>query len=936
MNPANTVRVAASARIQLILCAGFAAFLLLMLSPHTISAHAALETSNPVNGDVLATAPVEITTRFTERLEQSYSRLELYDSLGNQIEGTSLTFPADEYTMALALPANLPNGTYSVLWRTLSNDDGHSAQNYFAFTVGSNADIVPIAIPGSATDDANAPQWAKTTSRWAALVGVAALIACWPIWSTIIRPALGPVRGEAVPMVRRMRRFALYSVILAIAGSLYALAVQAWTLPEGSFFDKLINTLGQTRYGHLWLARIGLIVALGLVLAACGWWFTKRRQVEGIAAWVAVAALPIPFSLIAHASAQTSGRMFSVIADVIHLAAASIWAGGIAILVFVLLPGLRPMTSDDRRTVLRSVLPRFSTMALICMATIGLTGFYAGWLHVGNWAALTSTDYGRALIVKLALLAVILILAGVNLLVIGRKFDQKDIEGNAVPIWTRRLRWTVSGELVLILLLLVAVGQMTSLQPARDVMVEESRQIEVDFDSASPSSTLLLAPGIAGVNHFRLEVSGPTLPTDTEAILRLTIPDNDDLGTKEIQLSRVAGNAFEHHGSELSIAADWQMTAIIREKGKAPISAETTVGIGTTAPDVDVPSDPWRFKTLGGVTGLTLILAGVAGLIVGLRSRRPTTRKELGGLGVAALILGVILLFQARIDPILANAGGSAAINPEDIAMIERGEAIYTQQCLSCHGPELRGDGPDSAGMQPPPADFSQPHTMVHSDEDLIYWVRKGKQGTAMPGFESTLSNQDIRDVLSYIESEQGQMGDTASAADPASCTVAPITMDQLSALAGNGATPNDSAIAVASDGTVDDGTVTAVTATINELMACTNAVDTMRRLALFTEDYLGEVFASGISPEFAVSAEQAPVPRPEGERIALVEIRDIELLDDGRVVATVETVDDLNQDHLHPEPAGDSSGEAATPTVAQLVFAPSGDRWLIDDIITE
>jgi hypothetical protein len=160
--------------------------------------------------------------------------------------------------------------------------------------------------------------------------------------------------------------------------------------------------------------------------------------------------------------------------------------------------------------------------------------------------------------------------------------------------------------------------------------------------------------------------------------------------------------------------------------------------------------------------------------------------------------------------------------------------------------------------------------------------------------------------------------------------------MDQLTALAGSGATPDDPAIAVAGDGTVDDGTVTAVTATINELMACTNAVDTMRRLALFTDGYLGEVFASGISPEFVASADQEPVARPEGERIALVGIRDIELLDDGRVIATVETVDDLNQDHLHPSSTGDTSGEDPISTVAQLVFAPSGDRWLIDDIITE
>ena len=174
------------------------------------------------------------------------------------------------------------------------------------------------------------------------------------------------------------------AIAVAIAGSIDALAVQAWSLPEGSWVDKVVNTLGQTRYGHLWLARFGLIAGLGLVLAACGWWFTHRRQVEGIIAWALAAAVPLPFSLIAHASAQSHGRTFAVIADAVHLAAAAIWAGGVVMLAMVLLPVLRRASDVERRPVLIAALVRFSTLALICMAVIGVTGFYAGWLQVGN------------------------------------------------------------------------------------------------------------------------------------------------------------------------------------------------------------------------------------------------------------------------------------------------------------------------------------------------------------------------------------------------------------------------------------------------------------------------------------------------------------------------------------------------------------------------
>jgi copper transport protein len=894
---------------------------LLLAVPATASAHAALDSSTPLAGEVVSSAPAEITLSFTEPLEQSYSRIELFNSQGAHVDGTTLTFGEDGFTMVLALPEGLPNDTYSVLWRTLSEADGHTAQNYITFTVGTNSNIVPVVIPGTSSDGDAVPQWMKTTSRWAALLGAALLMAAWPVGSTVIRPGLGPVRPHARQVIGRIRRYILVAAILAIAGSIYALLVQAGTLTDGSPLDKVINTLGQTRYGKLWLLRVGILLCLALVLPACGWWFAKRRQVEGIAAWALAIGAAMPFSLIAHASAQPSGRTFAIVADSIHLFASAIWFGGVALLVTVLLPALRPMTAEERSGVLRKVLPRFSLMSLIAMATIGLTGFYAGWLHVGNLSALTSTSYGRALIVKLVALAIILILAATNLIIIERRIQQRDA-GEVANVWSPRLRWTVTGELILALILLGAVGQMTSLQPARDVMVERSRQVSIDFEESDPSATLLLAPGIAGVNHFRVEVGGRALSPETEVLLRLTIPDRSDLGTREIQLSRVSGNAFEHHGSEIGIAADWELTVIIREPGAAQLSAATTATVGNTAPDVDVPADPWRFETLGGLTGLVLVLSGIAGIIVGWRSGRTVTRKESAGLGVAALLLGCILLFQARIDPILANAGRDDAIDTANVAMVERGEDIYIQQCLSCHGAELRGDGPAGVGLDPPPANFSAPHTMVHSVEDLIYWIRNGKQGTGMPAFGGVLSDDEIAAVLTYIQREQDQFATTAVASDSASCTVSPTTIEQLESFAQSGDVASTFLPAVANT-TVDSVTFDAITNTTNQLLACTNAMDTMRRLSLFSGPYLANEFAAGVPADFASTAADFE-PLPQQSWLRLVTIRDVQQLEDGRVIATVEVED----------PTGQLTPGSSGTTTARLVFVQSGDTWLIDAML--
>lgn len=719
------------------------------------AAHAALESSMPESGVVLADAPSAITVRFTERLERSYSRLQLFDSQGDEVSGTTLRPGDDEYTMALELPPDLPNGTYSVLWRTLSNDDGHTAQNYFAFTIGSDTDVAAVVIPSTGDENGGPPQWLKTVSRWAALVGLATLIAVWPVWYAVVRPALGSVWRFAPAIIARMHQFALGAIILATAGSIFALAVQATTLPDGTLLDKILNTLGQTRYGELWLYRIALIMVAGMILSICGWWFPHRKPFRGIAAWLIAAALPIPFSLIAHAAAETVGRSVAVTADIIHLFAASVWIGGLFILTLVLFPALHGASAEQRRAVLAVAIPRFSVLGLISWASMGLTGFYAGWLHVGNLEALRSTDYGQSLLIKLGLLVGILILAATNLLLIERRIIRN--RAPEVPIWSKRLRWTVALEVVLVIGVLIAVGQMTSLQPARESVTERAQQVEIPFELANGQAELLLAPGTVGVNHFRVEAPESQITDETEALLRLTIPTREDLGTKEIQLSRVLDDAFEYHGSELSIADDWEITLILREQGAAPITAVAEQTIGTAAPDVDVPTEPWRFDSSGGVLGLLLLVVGIAGIIFAIYAGRGSLRRESGGMGAVAFALGMILLVQARVDPVLAVSGG--AIYSSDPAMIERGEDVYAANCLSCHGADLRGSGLDGAGMQPPPADFSQPHTMVHSMEDLVYWVRNGKQGTGMPAFDDVLSDQDIRDVLSYIQARQAEFG---------------------------------------------------------------------------------------------------------------------------------------------------------------------------------
>ncbi len=164
------------------------------------------------------------------------------------------------------------------------------------------------------------------------------------------------------------------------------------------------------------------------------------------------------------------------------------------------------------------------------------------------------------------------------------------------------------------------------------------------------------------------------------------------------------------------------------------------------------PTPPWRFGT-GGIVGLLLLGIALVGFVVAWRAGKSRLRMESAGLGVAAALLGLMLMTQARIQP----AGGLDPGMTNPIAAtsdsLTRGQELYTANCLACHGATGQGDGPDAANMAPPPADFTAPHAAVHSDAELYDWIRNGKPGTAMPAF-GDLTDEQIWDLINYIQVE--------------------------------------------------------------------------------------------------------------------------------------------------------------------------------------
>ena len=97
-----------------------------------------------------------------------------------------------------------------------------------------------------------------------------------------------------------------------------------------------------------------------------------------------------------------------------------------------------------------------------------------------------------------------------------------------------------------------------------------------------------------------------------------------------------------------------------------------------------------------------------------------------------------------------------------------RGADLYAESCASCHGAKLEGQPnwrtPGEDGVLPAPPHDKTGHTWHHEDSMLFNYTKFGGQITleragitsaksGMPGFEDSLSDQDIWDILAYTKS---------------------------------------------------------------------------------------------------------------------------------------------------------------------------------------
>jgi mono/diheme cytochrome c family protein len=87
-------------------------------------------------------------------------------------------------------------------------------------------------------------------------------------------------------------------------------------------------------------------------------------------------------------------------------------------------------------------------------------------------------------------------------------------------------------------------------------------------------------------------------------------------------------------------------------------------------------------------------------------------------------------------------------------AMLARGQALYAQNCVSCHGPTGDGDGPAGKGLNPPPRCFAKPEGWVNGShiDGIFKTLDQGVKGSSMVAY-TMLTKRDRMALVHYVRS---------------------------------------------------------------------------------------------------------------------------------------------------------------------------------------
>jgi copper transport protein len=554
-------------------------------------AHAVLIQTEPAASQVYATPPPAVVLRFSEPVQVGLGGIRLFDSNGKRIETGRPTHPQGAGTTVSSSLPKLDDGTYVATWRVISSD-GHPIQNAFTFSVGAVSRNGPSAnsLANRLLNSQGGSQLVGVINgilrfvEFAAIglmLGAFGFIAlCWPAGRRS-RPVLRIIRG---------------SWVAAFVGAIAAVLIESsYTAGLGladAFKPSVVHDYIDTHVGHVMVLRI-----LALIVVFAFGRMLLRRSSFGAARTAFAGALGLgllaTFTYAGHARTgmQVPG---AVIADLAHLAAFSLWFGGLVVLVTVV---LRP----EDPSALEPAVSRFSNVALGAVVVLIGSGTYQGWRQVGSFGALKDTTYGRLLLVKIGLVAVVVLAAALTRDIVQQRLRGGDELPEGVPFearerlpvgpgaaladfdledradTARRMRVSVAVEVIFLVAVLAVTALLVDSAPARTT---ESAPFAATVPGTTLNFEVLLVPARTGPNELHLTV------LQKNGVLADVLSTDVELSNAEhaiapikVTLVRLGPGHYTSTGLTIPFSGPWQLSMKSLVTDVDEVAVTTTVNI---------------------------------------------------------------------------------------------------------------------------------------------------------------------------------------------------------------------------------------------------------------------------------------------------------------------------------------------------------------------
>lgn len=569
----------------------------LIFLPQLAYGHAFVTISDPSPSQSVASSPSKVDVFFSEPVDVKYSKLKVLDQNGKQINTNDLDYlNGDQSSLSAKMP-QLKDGVYTVSTTVLSQTDGHVTDNAFVFAVGEAA--VPSNVTHSNSQESNF-YIPEAVARFPTLVGQVIIVggafsAYW-LWRPIYR-----ITGLSSWFydIRKIMDKRMVSLFL-IGSTILLISNFAILVIQASSISAAVMDVIATRFGMVVLARIILSLSLFSISIYEFRSYRKSPRIlsKGETAGIMTQGIVLLLTTSFMGHGAVNNQFSSITLDFIHNLAASVWIGGVIYLGFILTPILRnykQMKKEYKIALLSLIIPRFSLIVVTIFGFIVFTGPFLLYTLDNNLGQVLSSLYGKTLIVKLALAAIMVAFGSYNQLSIHKqaqshtsivisvttKGTSKDTDDRTEPDFSNdnRRKWTkkkrgdliskfsrvTKTESIVGILLLASVAFLVNTgvpfnesggkaqdQPYINGI---SQQVEDRFRSTyfgenNSRIVLSIEPFTVGSNNFTISfVDSKNIPLDISSVTLKYTETEKSIGPITIDVQKVSKGIFSAKGA---------------------------------------------------------------------------------------------------------------------------------------------------------------------------------------------------------------------------------------------------------------------------------------------------------------------------------------------------------------------------------------------------